>query len=48
LTEEEANERFEKSEKGLRLPTDSRAKSIQENEIQIQFDELKEILQKAL
>lgn len=41
LTEEEANEEFEKSEKGLRYQL-IEGKIIQENEIQIQFDELKE------
>jgi len=41
LTEEEANEEFEKSEKGLRYQL-IEGKIIQENDIQIQFDELKE------
>ena len=41
LTEEEANEEFEKSEKGLRYQL-IEGKIIQENGIQIQFDELKE------
>ncbi|MEQ9580586.1 MAG: trigger factor, partial [Arenibacter sp.] len=41
LSEEEANEEFEKSEKGLRYQL-IEGKIIQENGIQIQFDELKE------
>lgn len=41
LTEQEANEEFEKSEKGLRYQL-IEGKIIQENDIQIQFDELKE------
>lgn len=41
LTEEEASEEFEKSEKGLRYQL-IEGKIIQENDIQIQFDELKE------
>jgi trigger factor len=41
LTEVEANEEFEKSEKGLRYQL-IEGKIIQENGIQIQFDELKE------
>lgn len=41
LTEQEATEEFEKSEKGLRYQL-IEGKIIQENDIQIQFDELKE------
>lgn len=41
LTEQEANEEFEKSEKGLRYQL-IEGKIIQENDIQIQFDELKD------
>ncbi|MEO0527395.1 MAG: trigger factor, partial [Bacteroidota bacterium] len=41
LTEEQANEEFEKSEKGLRYQL-IEGKIIKENDIQIQFDELKE------
>tara|TARA_R110002049_G_scaffold208648_7_gene379137 strand:+ start:226 stop:1551 length:1326 start_codon:yes stop_codon:yes gene_type:complete len=41
LTEEEASAEFEKSEKGLRYQL-IEGKIIQENDIQVQFDELKE------
>ena len=41
LTEEEANEEFEKSEKGLRYQL-IEGKILKDNNIQIQFDELKE------
>lgn len=41
LTEDEAKEEFEKSEKGLRYQL-IEGKIIQENELQVQFDELKE------
>jgi len=41
LTEEEASEEFEKSEKGLRYQL-IEGKIIKDNDIQIQFDELKE------
>ncbi|CAM4216385.1 trigger factor [Zobellia nedashkovskayae] len=41
LTEEEANEEYEKSEKGLRYQL-IEGKVIKENDIQLQFDELKE------
>lgn len=41
LSEEQANEEFEKSEKGLRYQL-IEGKIIKENDIQIQFDELKE------
>ncbi len=41
LTEEEANEEYEKSEKGLRYQL-IEGKIIQENNLQVQFDELKE------
>ncbi|MCM4169497.1 Trigger factor [Arenibacter antarcticus] len=41
LSEDEASEEFEKSEKGLRYQL-IEGKIIQDNEIQIQFDELKE------
>lgn len=41
LSEEEASEEFEKSEKGLRYQL-IEGKIIQDNEIQIQFDELKD------
>ena len=41
LTEEEANDEYEKSEKGLRYQL-IESKIIKDNEIEIQFDELKE------
>ncbi|WP_394750700.1 trigger factor [Spongiimicrobium salis] len=41
LSEEEANEEFEKSEKGLRYQL-IEGKIIQEHDLQVQFDELKE------
>lgn len=41
LSEEEANEEFEKSEKGLRYQL-IEGKIIQENNLQVEFDELKE------
>lgn len=41
LTEDEAKEEFEKSEKGLRYQL-IEGKIIQENELQVQFDELKD------
>ncbi|MBU2947600.1 trigger factor [Zobellia uliginosa] len=41
LTEEEANEEYEKSEKGLRYQL-IEGKVIKDNDIQLQFDELKE------
>lgn len=41
LTEEEANEEYEKSEKGLRYQL-IEGKIIQENNLQVQFEELKE------
>ena len=45
LSEEEANDEYEKSEKGLRYQL-IEGKIIKDNGIEIQFDELKEVCQR--
>jgi trigger factor len=47
LTEEEAKEEYEKSEKGLRFQL-IEGKLIQENELQVQLDEIKEMTKERI